>query len=99
MPDNTSKFLERMADALDPDAPTEKDAINWIRNNSKRHSGAMLINVILTIYCRLQGTGFIVQLTPIILEQNSIPYVDKEKLVDKTLRNGKKKQESICQNT
>lgn len=97
VPHDTSKFLERMANAADPEAPTEKDAINWIKKNSKKEFFAIITNAILIFYCKLQGAGFIVQLTPIMLEQNSIPYLDKEKLIDKTLRNGTKKHESICE--
>lgn len=97
VPKDTTKFLERMADAADPLAPTEKEAIAWINKNSKRDLSAIIYNALLIFYCKLQGAGIIVALTPIILEQNSIPYIDKEKLVDKTLRNGKKKQEGICE--
>lgn len=99
VPHDASKFLERMADATNPEAPTEKDAIAWIKKNSKRDVFALITNVIIGFYCKLQGAGYITQLTPIILEQNAIPYVDKEKLVDKTLRNGVKKNESVCEKT
>ena len=97
VPHDTSKFLDKMADAADPKAPTEKDAIAWIIKHSKRDIFAILNNMFLVLYCKLQGAGFIVQLTPIMLEQNSIPYIDKEKLVDKKLRNGTKRNESICE--
>lgn len=99
VPHDTSKFLEKMADAADPEAPTEIDAIEWIKKNSQRDAFAMMTNMLLIFYCKLQGAGAIARLTPIMLEQNSIPYVDKEKLVDKTLRNGTKKNESICEKT
>lgn len=92
VPDNTSSFLEKMADAADPNPLYEKDAVAWIMKNCKRSFGSWIINMFLVIYCKLQGAGFITYLTPIMLEQNSIPYVDKEKLVDKNLRNGKNKK-------
>ncbi len=31
VPKNTTHFLERMADAADPNAPTEEDAIRWVK--------------------------------------------------------------------
>lgn len=96
VPYDTTVFLEKMADALDPSAPTERDAIAWVKKYSTLSFFASLMNLILAGYCKLQGMGFITAITPIILEQNSIPYIDKEKLIDKTLRNRKKKQDRIC---
>jgi death-on-curing protein len=93
VPDNTTVFLEKMADALDPDAPTEKDAVDWVKKNSKSNIFGSLTHATLLIYCKLQGKGFLPSFTQVLLEQNAIPYIDKEKLVDKTLRNGKKKNQ------
>jgi death-on-curing family protein len=98
VPDDTTVFLERMADALDPDAPTEKDAIEWVKRNAKASVSASFNHAILVFYCKLSGKGFIPSFTKVLLEQNAIPYLDKEKLIDKTLRNGKKKPEDICTN-
>jgi death-on-curing family protein len=99
VPDDTTIFLERMADALDPKAPTEKDSIGWVKKNAKSSISASFTHALMVFYCKLQGKGFVPSFTRVLLEQNAIPYVDKEKLVDKTLRNGKKKAKDICDNT
>jgi hypothetical protein len=86
IPHDTTPFLEQMADAANPNAPTEKDAIMWVRKNSKREISPALVNGALTIYCKLWGTKYIEYMTVVMLERNSLPYVDSEKLVDKTLK-------------
>jgi death-on-curing family protein len=98
VPHDTTKFLERMADSADLKAPNERDAIAWVNKNAHREFFFGMVNLFLIFYCKLQGAGIITQLTPIMLEQNSIPYLDEKTLVDKTLRrNIKKKNESICE--
>lgn len=95
VPSNTAKFLEKMADALDPTAPTENDAINWIKRNAKIDFGSVTIHGVLVLFCKLQGIGIIEAVTPGMLE-NSIPYINKEELMDKSLRKEQNKKESIC---
>ena len=95
VPTDTAKFLEQMADALNPNAPTEFDAINWIKKNAKMSSGSISIYMLLLLFCKLQGIGIIEAVTPSMLE-NSLPYINKEKLIDKTLKKTQKEQESLC---
>jgi hypothetical protein len=96
VPPDTAIFLGKMADALNPDAPSEIDAINWIKKNSKMNFGSITNYMILFLFCKLQGIGIIEAVTPSMLERDTIPYIDKEKLTDKTLKNAQKNQESIC---
>jgi death-on-curing family protein len=87
VPNDTTKFLERMADALDPKAPSEHDAIVWIKRNCRKSVSASLISNTLTIYCRLRGTHLLEVMTTMMLEQGLFPEgLDKNKLTDKTLK-------------
>jgi death on curing protein len=96
-PQNTTTvFLEKMADALDPDAPTEKDAIAWVRQHSKMDGSALFTYASLSFACFLVGTDYIAYWIQGMLDTDTLPYRDKDKLVDKTLRNGMSKPVSIC---
>lgn len=86
VPEKTTKFLERMADALDPDAPTEEDAIRWVHRNARTSVGPKIISASLTFYCRIWGTRLLEAMTKNILEQNALPGIDKEKLIDRSLK-------------
>lgn len=86
VPKDTTKFLERMADALDPNAPTEADAIEWIRKNARRSFSARLVSGMLTFYCKIWGTSLLESMTKAILLQNELPGIDKGKLIDKSLK-------------
>jgi death-on-curing family protein len=97
VPKDTTPFLEKMADASNPSAPTEKDAIEWVKRNSKKEFLPAFTNVLLIVYCKLWGTGFIENMATIILEQNALPYMDKDNLIDKNLK--KPKEPSICVNS
>lgn len=85
IPKDCASFLEKMADVKNPNAPTEKDAIEWI----KKHTGSSLFssvtNFLLTFYCKTQGWAYLEQLTKMILARDVLPYVDKEALMDKKL--------------
>jgi death-on-curing family protein len=96
VPPDTARFLEKMADALDPTAPSEADAIKWIKINARREFNSMVWYLMLILFCKLQGTGIIEAVTPGMLERDMIPCIDKEKLTDRTLKNAQKKQESMC---
>jgi death-on-curing family protein len=85
IPEDCTKFLESMADASNPNAPTEIDAIQWVRKNSVPDISAFVQNVILTFYCKAQGLGFIKELTKIILERDILPFVRSEVLIDRKL--------------
>lgn len=85
VPQDTTKFLERMADALDPKAPTEKNAINWVINNSKKSVGASILSIMLETICKYLGTTFLEYLTTNLLERGFLP-MEKSKLIDKTLK-------------
>jgi death-on-curing family protein len=100
-PPDCASFLERMADAQNPKAPTEVDAINWVKKNSSRSLFGAILNIVYTFYCRSQGMGFLEQVTPIILSRNIIPYVDQETLVDRKLlelRRQRWKKRVTCNN-
>ncbi len=98
VPPDTARFLEKMADALDPTAPLEIDAINWIKKNTKMDFGSITINLLLILFCKAQGIGLIEAVTPGMLE-NSIPYINKEELTDTALKKAHMNQESICEKT
>lgn len=87
VPKNTTKFLERMADALDPNAPTEQDAIKWVYTNTRKSIFFTLTSTFLIFYCKIWGTSLLEAMTKSLLEQNVLPEgVDREKLTDRTLR-------------
>jgi len=85
LPQNSAKFLEKMADAKDPYAPTEKDAIEWIKRHTTSSFYFSFMNALLTVYCKTQGFGYLEQLTKITLERDILPYVRKESLIDRKL--------------
>lgn len=95
IPSDTGNFLTRMADFKDPNAPTEIDAILWVRKNASRGFFSILNQAILNYYCKTQGTGYLVALTPIILERETIPYVKSSKLIDRELEKARQ-EEGIC---
>ena len=74
-----------MADANDPDAPTEIDAIKWVREHTVSDLVAYIQRFMLTFYCKTQGFAYLKQLTKIILERDILPYVDSEALIDRKL--------------
>jgi death-on-curing family protein len=89
VPKDTTGFLEKMADALNPSAPTEQDAIDWVRKNTTKSVLYLLTCTFLTYYCRFRGTGFLEAVTRTVLEENLFPVgLDKEKLTDHTLGKG-----------
>ena len=96
VPLTTTVFLEKMADASNSDAPTERDAILWVRKNAKKEVNAILTYAILSTYCKILGTDFLAFMTTRMLEQNALPYIDRDKLVDKSLKKGMSKPTSIC---
>jgi death-on-curing family protein len=99
VPKDTTQFLERMADAVDPNAPTEKDAIKWVKDNSRKSVMGSLISSVLTVYCRIWGTHLIETMTANLLEQNVWPVgLDKDKLTDKKLLKEKQTPAIQCSN-
>jgi death-on-curing protein len=91
-PQDSAKFLEKMADAEDPNAPTEIDAIEWVKRHTSSSLSSSFINVILTFYCKTQGWAYLRQLTRTILDMDILPYVNKETLVDRKLLETRKQK-------
>jgi death-on-curing protein len=85
LPQDSAKFLEKMADAKDPNAPTEIDAIKWVKMHTTSSLYFSFMNILLTVYCKTQGFAYLEQLTRIILSRDILPYVDQEKLIDRKL--------------
>jgi death-on-curing protein len=85
IPKDCASFLGRMADANDPNAPTEIDAIEWIKKYTTSSLFSYVQNIILTFYCKTQGLAYLKQLTQIILDRDILPYVNQKALVDKKL--------------
>ena len=52
VPPDTARFLEKMADALDPTAPSEIDAIKWIKKNSRKEFEGIITYLILILFCK-----------------------------------------------
>jgi hypothetical protein len=96
IPEDTTKFLETMADAMDPNAPSEKDAIAWVKTNCRKSVPASFISTMLTVYCRIWGIGLLETMTTTLLEQTAWPGIDKNKLIDKTLMKEKNKPAVTC---
>jgi death-on-curing protein len=92
IPKDCARFLEKMADANDPTAPTEADAIKWIRENAVSDLGASFINLMLTFYCKTQGWAYLKQATKMILDRDIVPYIDKEMLIDRKLMEARRKR-------
>jgi death-on-curing family protein len=85
VPKNTAQFLERMADAADPNAPTEEDAIEWVKCYAKGGSFLAVVTYLaLTFFCKIFGDNFLEFMTIRILEEGEWVGLEKEKLVDKT---------------
>jgi death-on-curing family protein len=57
-PTDCTQYLERMADAVNPRAPTEADAISWVRKHSSSNFLSSIMNGLLTFYLKTQGHGF-----------------------------------------
>jgi death-on-curing family protein len=85
IPKDCVKFLERMADANNPNAPTEIDAIEWVKKHTASSLFAYFQNIMLTFYCKTQGLAYLKQLTQVILDRDILPYVDQKALVDERL--------------
>jgi len=85
IPKDCAKFLEKMADANNPNAPTETDAIQWIKKHTISDIFSYFTNVMLTFYCKTQGWAYLKQLTQIILSSDILPYVDQKTMIDKRL--------------
>jgi death-on-curing family protein len=85
IPEDCAKFLAKMADAQDRNAPTEIDTIKWVRRHTTSSVSSLLINLILTFYCKTQGWAYLKQLTQMILSMDVLPYVNQEKLIDRKL--------------
>jgi death-on-curing family protein len=85
IPEDCVKFLEKMADAKDPNAPTEEDAIEWIEKFTASSIYPFIMNLILTFYCKTQGWAYLEQLTKLMLSRDILPYLDKNALIDKKL--------------
>ena len=91
IPKDCAEFLEKMADAKNPNAPTETDAIEWIKKHTTSNIFSSFTNIMLTFYCKTQGWAYLERLTPIILSRD-LPYVDQEKLIDKKLLETRKQR-------
>jgi len=85
IPSDCAKYLECMADANNPKAPTEPDAVDWVKRNAEHNLFGSLANAFYSLNYRLFGPVFFVQLTKTILERNALPYVDRKKLIDQDL--------------
>ena len=96
VPKDTTRFLERMADAVNPDAPTEIDAIAWVRRNAGKSLWAFIISEVLTVFCKVWGTDFLETMTKTMLEQNALPGIDKNQLVDRNLKRKKIQPAIAC---
>jgi death-on-curing family protein len=92
VPHNSGEFLDDIADVKCFNAPTEKDAISWLKKNTKRSLVWLIGYILLTYNCKVRGIGKIKKLTHFMLERNLIPYIDKEKLLDKKLWLNRKKR-------
>jgi death-on-curing family protein len=92
LPKDSTQFLERMADAKNPNAPTEADAITWIRKNSSSDLSAFFTNILLTVYNKAKVSAFLPELTKIILSQDILPSIDQKALIDKKLLETRRKR-------
>lgn len=92
IPDDCAEFLEKMADAKNPNAPTEKDTIDWIKAHTTSSIVASFTNMLLTFYCKTQGWAYLEQVTRMILDRDIIPYVKKETLIDRKLLETRKQK-------
>lgn len=81
-----------MADAKNPNAPTEADAITWIRKNSASDLSAFFTNTFLTVYSKAQGWGFLPEVTKIVLSQDILPNINQEALIDRKLLETRRKK-------
>jgi death-on-curing family protein len=96
-PPDTAKFLEKMADAQNPAAPTESDAINWIIKHTNRNPFSLFVYLLVLYYCKTQGIGILMGLTSMMLEQNQIPFVKSEELIDQSLKKARDgKKDAVC---
>jgi death-on-curing protein len=82
IPPDCAKYLENMADAKNPNAPTEADAINWIRKNAVHNMSSGINSFMYALGYRMVGRDYFVYLTKTILDRDVIPYIDRKKLVD-----------------
>lgn len=82
IPPDCAKYLECMADAQNPNAPTELDAIVWVKKNAERTVGSRLNGLIWSVAYSLFGKDYFVELTREMLAMDIIPYVDQKKLID-----------------
>jgi death-on-curing family protein len=101
LPKDCTQYLERMADAKNPNAPTEADAIDCVRKNSASNFFSTFMNVICSFYLRTQGHGYLPQLTRTILDQDILPSIRREELIDRNLlerRIRKWKERVACAN-
>lgn len=92
IPKDCVRFLETMADAMNPNAPTEKDAIEWVKKYTTSSIFSSLLNVMLTFYYKTRGLVYLERLTEMILSRDILPYVHREALIDKKLLEARRKK-------
>jgi len=84
IPEDSAAFLEAVADLKNPNRPSEKDVINWIKKHARKDLGARMLNFILSLFIR-RGLP-IAEYTRIILERGMLPSFKPEKFVDTGLK-------------
>jgi death-on-curing protein len=82
VPPDCAKYLECMADAQNPNAPTEPDAIEWVKKYAEKSLFSRATNFIYSLGYRTLGKDYLAQTTKTILERDVIPYLDQKKLID-----------------
>jgi len=92
IPKDCAKFLEKMADAKNPDAPTEIDAIEWVKTHTTSNILSSFTNILFTFYIKTRGLVFLTEWTKVILARDILPYVDREKLIDRKLLETRKQR-------
>jgi death-on-curing protein len=72
IPQDSARFLERVADSKDSNAPNERDVINWIRKHSGRDLAYFILNLSLSISIKFLGLE-IGMYTKFLLEREVLP--------------------------
>ena len=91
IPPDSAKFLKRVADLEDNNAPNQEDVINWIRKHSGRKLVNMIFNLSLTISITALGLD-IGEYTSFLLEREILPKEIRKEFRDTELEKALSKQ-------
>lgn len=84
IPEDSATFLEAVADLKNPNAPSEKDVIKWIRKHARKSLYLRILNFLLSFGIK-QGVP-IEEYTQTVLERGMLPSFRPEDFVDTDLK-------------